>query len=83
MHIFFALVNVLVLGGCDSTTKIIGKLNEIEYESANIYYKSNFLICRIPELNSHKASLLCERCSEEEGKVISNVHCIIKTVTNV
>ena len=27
-------------------------------------------------------SLLCERCSEEEGKVISSVHSIIKTETN-
>ena len=30
----------------------------------------------------HKRFLFCERCSEEEGKVINSVHSIIKTETN-
>ena len=34
------------------------------------------------EEDSNYKSLLCERCSEEEGKVISSVHSIIKTETN-
>ena len=41
--------------------------------------RANRLFAITPPTKLIEKSLLCERCSEEEGKVISSVHSIIKT----